>query len=116
MTREIKMQLNGVPFLDRAEIAESMLDRMRGLLGRDALLPNHGLLITHCPSIHMVGMRFPIDAIFIANDGEVVRITRDIQPGRLMVSGGSGARLTLEISTGWLDADAIKPGDRITWA
>lgn len=116
MTREIKMQLNGAPFLDRAEIAESMLDRMRGLLGRDSLPQNHGLLITNCPSIHMVGMRFPIDAIFIASDGEVVRVTRDIQPGRLMVSGGSGARLTLEIATGWLATDAIKPGDRLTWA
>jgi uncharacterized membrane protein (UPF0127 family) len=115
MLREIKTTLNGQPFLDRAELATSMTDRMRGLLGRDSLPPNHGLLILPCPSIHMFGMRFAIDAIFLDRDGRVVRVVRNIAPWAPFVSGGFGSHSTLEIATGWLQENAIKTGDRIAW-
>ena len=93
-----------------------MLDRMRGLLGRDGLEPGHGLVLSPCTSIHMIGMRFPIDAIFLARDGEVLRIARNIRPGALYVAGGRGARNTLEIAAGWLQENVVNVGDRITWA
>lgn len=110
------MLLNGAPFLERAELATSMRDRMRGLLGRTSLPPRHGLLILPCPSIHMIGMKFAIDAIFLARDGRVTRVVRDIQPWTFMVTGGSGAFATLEIAAGWLPADAVRAGDRVTWS
>ena len=115
MLREIQLRLNGSPFLERTELTLTMLDRMRGLLGRASLPPGHGLLIAPCNAIHMIGMQFPIDAIFLARDGEVVRIVRDIAPGTFHVSGGFRARDTLEIGAGWLGVDEVKVGDRITW-
>ena len=115
MLREINITLNGAPFLKRAEIARSFFERSRGLLGRQGLPAGHGLLIAPCSGIHTLGMKFPIDAIFLNGDGEVVRMVQNIRPGRFMVSGGRGARVTLEIAAGWLSETAVRPGDNITW-
>ena len=116
MLRAVQLRLNGVPFLEHAELATAMWDRMRGLLGRTELAPRHGLILAPCTSIHMIGMRFPIDAIFLARDGEVVRIVRSIAPGAFYVGGGRRAHATLEIAARWLAHDTIKPGDRLEWS
>lgn len=115
MLRSVQVRLNGAPFLAHAELATAMFDRMRGLIGRDRLEPGHGLILKPCTSIHMIGVRFPIDAIFLARDGQVVRIVRSIAPGVFYVGGGRRAHATLEIAAGWLSHDAMKPGDRLEW-
>ncbi|PKM92635.1 MAG: hypothetical protein CVU80_02330 [Elusimicrobia bacterium HGW-Elusimicrobia-4] len=46
-------------------IAESYLQRTKGLLGRENIDENEGLLIKNCNWIHMFFMKFPIDAIFL---------------------------------------------------
>lgn len=115
MPRAITLRLNGEPFLERAELASSLPDRMRGLLGRTSLPPRHGLLLVPCPSIHMIGMKFPIDAVFLDRTGRVIRIVRDIRPWTFIVSGGPSARSTLELAAGWLPPDALRIGDLITW-
>ena len=50
---------------DRLEIADSALKRMVGLMGRERLDPGDGLYIDS-NSIHMLFMRFPIDALFLS--------------------------------------------------
>ena len=58
----------------RCHIADRALPRLRGLLGRRALDPGEGMLIVPARSIHTVGMRFAIDAVFIDRGGIVVRV------------------------------------------
>lgn len=53
---------------------------MIGLLNRSSLNDGEGLLITHCQSIHMVFMRFPIDVVFINKEHQVVGLVKEIEP------------------------------------
>lgn len=79
-----------------AEVAETLAERLRGLIGRDGLAPGTGMLITRCNCIHTCFMRFPIDATFLDRRGEVVKTVRNIRPWRLFVWGGFHAVSVLE--------------------
>ena len=79
-----------------AEIAESVLERMRGLIGRAGLEPGKGMLIAKCNCIHTFFMRFPIDVTFLDRDGKIVRTVRNIRPWRPWIWGGWRARSVLE--------------------
>ena len=79
-----------------AEVAETFLARARGLIGRRPPPPGKGLLIPRCNAIHTLFMRFPIDATFLDRKGAVVKVVRDIPPGRFLVWGGWRARQVLE--------------------
>ena len=83
-----------------ATVADTFPKRAKGLLGRDGLPSGEGLLIPRCNAIHTIGMRFPIDAEFLARDGSTVRVVRDIPPGRPLVWGGWRARQVLETQAG----------------
>lgn len=94
--------------------ADSLLSRLRGLLGRGALAPSEGLWITPCTSIHMFFMRFPIDAIFIDAHMQVVRVHEDLRPWR-MARGGRFAHSVLELPQGKAAFFNIRVGDRLSF-
>ncbi|MBI5211428.1 MAG: DUF192 domain-containing protein [Elusimicrobia bacterium] len=71
------------PVAARVLKAETLWDRMRGLLGRDALAEDEGLWIVPCPQIHTFFMRFPIDVLFLDRGLKVVRVMEDLVPWRL---------------------------------
>ena len=95
------------------EVADRMLSRMRGLLGRRSLASDQGLWITPCPSIHMMFMRFPIDAVFLDDDLTVVRVHSDVRPWG-MARGGRHAKSVLELPAGKAVSCNISIGDRLT--
>ncbi len=64
----------GAVVCERCEIPESAFGRMRGLLGRDGLEPDEGMLIDRAGSVHMFFMRFPIDVVFLSRDRTVVGV------------------------------------------
>lgn len=86
-----------------AEVAESFLERARGLIGHVPLKPGEGMLITRCNCIHTCFMRFPIDATFLDGKGAVVRTVRNVRPWRLWVWGGWRAVRVLELPAGAAD-------------
>ena len=110
-----KILLNDKVWVGHVEVAASTLDRMRGLLGRRELPVGHGLLIEACGSVHTVGMRFPIDVIFLDRTWRVRRVCRQVCPGRLMVWGGWFGLRALEVGAGWLDLTGVEQGTRVTW-
>ena len=103
------------PWLPQVAIARRLLQRMRGLLGLRGLPAGCGLLIEPCNSIHMLGMRFPLDVIFLDRQWRVVSLHRAVQPGRWMVWGGRGSYRVLEIAVGGADLSCIAPGTPIQW-
>lgn len=82
----------------RAVVAETFLERARGLIGRTALAREEGMLILKCNTIHTLFMRFAIDAIFLDGQNRVVKVVRAIRPWRLFVWGGFRARKVLEVA------------------
>jgi uncharacterized membrane protein (UPF0127 family) len=67
---------------ERCTVADRMFSRMRGLLGRSSLDPGEGLLIRPAPSIHTFFMRFPIDAVFLSRESEVLKVAENVRPWR----------------------------------
>lgn len=63
---------NGKELADNVVLADSAYKRLKGLLGRSCLEKGEALLIRPCMSIHTVGMRFPIDVLFLDFKGVVV--------------------------------------------
>jgi len=81
-------------------IAESYSERTKGLMGRQNIEGNEGLLIKNCNWIHTFFMKFPIDAVFLKTKHltnteqnteqtrnktiyKVVKIMHNIKPWRL---------------------------------
>lgn len=89
------------------EMVTTRRERIRGLLGRDALPPGHGLLIEGARSVHTVGMRFTITAVFLDRDLRVVGRKR-LPPGRLALP-----RLRASHVLECPDGADLRPGDRL---
>ena len=98
--------------LSRCTVADTRRTRARGLLGRHSLPPEEGMHLTPCRSIHMIGMKFPIDVVFLDRRLRVVALHRNVRPGRLYLRCGK-ARSTLEIAAGVIDARRIEVGDHL---
>lgn len=73
----------GQTLAERVSIAQDFRSRSKGLLGKQGLDKDEGLLIKPCNSIHTFFMKFPIDAIFLDKRGRIVKICTGIKPWRL---------------------------------
>lgn len=89
-----------------------MLARMKGLLFTDRLPEGEGLLIQPCNSIHMIGMRYAIDAVFMDKKGVVVGVLENFAPGRVS-SIFFGALSCLELPAGTVEKTGTTIGDWI---
>lgn len=91
-------------------VAETSATRGKGLSGTDRV--EGALWITRCPSVHMIGMRYPIDVAVVDRDG-VVLITRTLRPW----TGGTWFRrhasATVEAPAGALATWGVVPGSRL---
>ena len=92
------------------EIAQTPLERMKGLLGRASLPQGHALIITGCQSIHMIGMKFAIDAIFVDCSGHVVGLSPNIQPFQLSPVFFKSDRV-IEVPAGMIAQTQTQIGD-----
>lgn len=102
----------GTVLAERAQRADRLLLRLRGLLGRRGLAPGEGLLITPCQGVHTLGMRFPIDVVYIGRDLRVVGVAALVPPNRW----GPWRRecaCVLEVPPGTIAATGTCVGDRI---
>ncbi|MBO0690943.1 MAG: DUF192 domain-containing protein [Candidatus Dormibacteraeota bacterium] len=86
------------------------LGRAVGLLARSGLPPGTGMWLHPCRSIHTVGMRFSIDAVFVDRRGVVVRVDPWVRPGR-MVPFVRRARGVVELPAG--AAAGLTVGDEL---
>ena len=103
--------------LIHAELADNDSARMRGLMYRESLPPNHGMLFIFDETAnHCMWMRntvLPLSVAFIDNDGTIVNIeemkarTDDTHCAR------HGVHYALEMSAGWYKAHGLSSGSVI---
>jgi uncharacterized membrane protein (UPF0127 family) len=96
---------------ERCVVADRMLPRMKGLLGKRELSADEGILIKPAPSIHTFFMRFSIDVVFLARDGNVLKVSPNVGPWRMRSCRRAVA--VLELAAGEAELRGITVGDHI---
>jgi uncharacterized membrane protein (UPF0127 family) len=99
----------GTIVCEDAVLADRPLQRLRGLLGREALPVGEGLLLYPAPSIHTAFMRFPIDVVFLDRESVVVRVIDRLPPWR--AAKAQRARSVLELPAGECARCGVQVGD-----
>jgi uncharacterized membrane protein (UPF0127 family) len=69
----------------RVNIADSIVGRLIGLLGRKSLKPDSGVWIVPANAIHTIGMLFSFDAVMIDKDFKVVSVKEWVRPFRVIL-------------------------------
>lgn len=100
----------GEVILPKLQLATTFWQRFRGLQFRGPLMPDEGLLLTPCRSIHTHWMRFPIDLAMLDRQETVLDVLNDVRPWRL-VMGHAETHAILEVNCGRLDRQRV--GSRV---
>lgn len=96
-------------------MASDLFGRLRGFLLRPEPHHGEGILLSPCKAVHMFGIRYPLDVLFVDQKGEVVAIHPMLRPGE-RTPVYSRATYALELPAGSIDASGTMVGDRLAWA
>jgi len=103
----------------RAEVADEDAERSAGLMFRESLAPDSGMLfilpVTGPASFWMKNTLLPLSIAFIGPDGTIMEI-HDMQPKNEKPVKSAFPRISyaLEMQQGWFSKNNIWPGERIT--
>ena len=93
-------------------VAETFFARLKGLLGKSGLNPGEGLLITPCSGIHTIGMRFPIDVVFLDANQAVAGVAENVKPMAFR-NGPKATKAVLELAAGGIRQLGISVGETL---
>jgi len=105
----------------KAEVADNLEERMKGLSGREGMGENEGMLfVFEKPDIYpfwMKDMKFAIDIIWLKNK-KIVELVQDAQPPTVVgqvqnYMPKAAADLVLELPAGFCAENNVKIGDEI---
>ena len=100
----------------KVELAITEPQRMQGLMYREKLGPNDGMLFVfdtpEYQSMWMKNTLVPLSVAFIAPDGTILNV-EDMEPQTLNPHISAGPALyALEMNKGWFASHALKAGDK----
>ena len=103
---------------ERTETGASLWAKFMGLMGRPSLDADAALWLPESNGIHMMFMRFPIDALFLGRpdaDGlrRVVGLRRGLRPWVGVVWWVRGAHGVLELPVGAIERSGTAVGDLV---
>ncbi len=106
---------DGRLIVPRAWRADRPWSRARGLLGREPLRVDRAeaLWLAPCGSVHTMGMRYPLDLVFLDRKGSVIDCHEHVEPWR--VRRARGAHQTVEFASSALSRLKPRLGDAWTW-
>jgi uncharacterized membrane protein (UPF0127 family) len=116
----VRNRTRGTELARRLETAAGLWDKFKGLMGRRTLREENALWLPDSNGIHMMFMRFPIDAVFLGrleSDGSrrVLAVHRSLRPWVGLVPLVRHAKGVLELPAGVIDATATEAGDAIAF-
>jgi uncharacterized protein len=101
----------------RAEVASTEDQRLLGLMHREKLAENSGMIFIYpskgIMSMWMKNTRIPLSVAFIDEKGRILNI-EDMEPYSLQAHSSAGpAAYALEMNRGWFAKHGIAPGARL---
>ncbi|WP_110954180.1 DUF192 domain-containing protein [Anaerosinus massiliensis] len=109
----LAVELERRPVELKITIADTFWTRFIGLLGTSALENIEGLLLCNCNSVHMIGMRYALDIVYLDRDGRILKIIENLRPWQ--VSWCWKAKDTLEIKSGMVKQFNWKVGEQLNF-
>lgn len=95
----------------RVRVPRTFVGRGLGLMFRRRLGPGEAMWIRPCNGIHMLFMRFAIDAVFLDRGLRVVRVYAGLRPWMGLVPLVPRAHSVVELPAGALDGLELQPGE-----
>ena len=113
--RKMKEEFTTLPL--RLEIPKSTLDFKQGLMFRESLDTDSGMLFVFDniaqQSFHMTETRIPLDIAFIREDG-VIESIKQLEPNNPVPVYSEGAIETaIEVNRGWFAENNVEVGDQL---
>ena len=93
-------------------LADNFFWRLKGLLGTTGLSERQGLLLTPCNSVHMVGMIYPLDIVYLDRNRNIIKSVEDLKP-LIGISWCFSAKDALEIKSGAAKKYGWQIGDHL---
>ena len=121
-TAGVRNLSRGTVLASDLETADGLWAKFLGLMGRPMLADGACLWLPESNGIHMMFMRFPIDAVFVGRpDGDdgarpVVSVHQHLPAWRGLVPLVRGAHGVLELPAGTIAATGTMVGDRLLLA
>jgi uncharacterized membrane protein (UPF0127 family) len=102
------------------ELATSPAQMMQGLMFRQSLAPDAGMLFDYqTPSMASMWMKntlIPLDMLFVDATGHIVNIHERAVPGSLdPIAAAAPVRAVIELNGGTAARLGIRPGDRVIY-
>lgn len=91
--------------------ADNFITRLVGLLKRTHLGPEEALWLTPSRGIHTIGMKFPIDVVFLNKKHNVVGLMSGLAPYRISAIHFDGYSV-LELPNGTINKSRTEIGDQ----
>jgi uncharacterized membrane protein (UPF0127 family) len=100
---------------ERAGIADTSRTRKTGLLKHTGLAAGEGLWIVPCEGVHMFGMKFAIDVLFLSKQRKVLKVSAGMQASGLSrrMSVSLLAHSVLELPEGAAAETRTEVGDQL---
>ena len=112
-----RAELTAGMYLIHAEVADSFVTRMQGLMHRPSMGANEGMLfIFEEAGIHCMWMKntlIPLSVAYIADDGSIVNV-EDMKPQTEdSHCAKKPVRYALEMNVGWFSSKGLRPGTKV---
>jgi hypothetical protein len=107
-------QTKGTVLAENFFLADSILKRIKGLLGKASFNKGQALIIKPCNSIHTFFMRFPIDVLFMDKNNKVIQAIPGIKPFKL-TSIYFQADHVIELPSGTIKDSLTSVGDKLSY-
>lgn len=112
-----RIELSAGLYRIHAEVADTFVSRMQGLMHREAMGANEGMLFIFDESgiqcMWMKNTLIPLSVAYIADDGTIVNI-EDMKPQTEDAHcTKKPVRYALEMNAGWFSAKGMGPGTRL---
>lgn len=111
----VRITVGGHPVT--VEVADDDAERQRGLMHRDSLPEDHGMLFVYeserLLSFWMRNTRIPLDVAFIDRSGRIVDIQQMEAMSDVTHTSKAPALYALEMSLGWFDEHGVEVGETV---